>query len=386
MEAFTRTQLQQLMRHEQPPCVSLFMPTHRRGSEQDPIRWKNLLRQAEGRLTANGLRPPEARDFLDPARQLLDNDAFWQNQADGLAAFVAPGVLKTYPVPFPLPELVVTTRQFQVKPLLPLLGNERFYLLSLSQNRALLYQGNTSGMEEVTVEQMPANLAEALRFHDVDEMLNYHTQPAPGGRGRFAAIFHGHGVGIDDHKDDLLRYFQQIDRGLHDLLREERVPLVLASVEYLWPIYRTANKYPHLVETGIPGNPDQMPPAELHRRALALVEPRFTEGRRKAVALYEQLAGTGRTSNDLKEIVAAAFSGQLEVLFVAQDREVWGSYDPATGQVAGNDSQQPDACDLLNVAAVHTLLHGGTVHVVAGKDVPGGKEAAAMYRVRGGER
>ena len=41
---------------EKPPgtCVSLFMPTHRSGPEvqQDPVRLKNLLRQAEGRLVA----------------------------------------------------------------------------------------------------------------------------------------------------------------------------------------------------------------------------------------------------------------------------------------------------------------------------------------------
>jgi serine/threonine-protein kinase len=42
----------------------------------------------------------------------------------------------------------------------------------------------------------------------------FHTRPA-GGTGSWAQIFNGQGIGIDDFKDDLLRYFQQIDRGLH---------------------------------------------------------------------------------------------------------------------------------------------------------------------------
>jgi hypothetical protein len=44
-------------------CVSLFMPTHRSGrdTEQDPIRFKNLIREVEESLTAKGLRASEVR-------------------------------------------------------------------------------------------------------------------------------------------------------------------------------------------------------------------------------------------------------------------------------------------------------------------------------------
>jgi hypothetical protein len=62
---------------------------------------------------------------------------------------------------------------------------------------------------------VPRNLAEALLTHDRDEALTFHTRPTSGGS--WGAIFEGHGVGIDDAKDDLLRYFQKIDRALHPL-------------------------------------------------------------------------------------------------------------------------------------------------------------------------
>ncbi|HDI61237.1 MAG TPA: hypothetical protein ENF48_12955, partial [Desulfobacteraceae bacterium] len=41
-------------------CVSIYMPTHRAGrqAEQDPIRFKNLLREVENRFLAQGLRSP----------------------------------------------------------------------------------------------------------------------------------------------------------------------------------------------------------------------------------------------------------------------------------------------------------------------------------------
>ena len=39
MDTMTKTELEQLMRREQPWCVSIYMPTYRTGAEtqQDPI-------------------------------------------------------------------------------------------------------------------------------------------------------------------------------------------------------------------------------------------------------------------------------------------------------------------------------------------------------------
>jgi len=43
--------------------VSMFLPMHRAGVEtlQNPVRCKNLLRQAEEHLLAGGLRPSQAQ-------------------------------------------------------------------------------------------------------------------------------------------------------------------------------------------------------------------------------------------------------------------------------------------------------------------------------------
>lgn len=50
--------------------VSFFMPTHRMGSEtqQNQIRFKNLLKKAEEELVRNGMRSADTRDFLNRHR------------------------------------------------------------------------------------------------------------------------------------------------------------------------------------------------------------------------------------------------------------------------------------------------------------------------------
>jgi hypothetical protein len=381
MDLLTKEELKTLLVQPRTPCISLFMPTHRGGSEQDPIRGKNLLRRAEDDLLAGGRRTPEARDLLAPAHRLFEEVSFWKNQSDGLACFLSPEGIRFYRLPLAFTETVVVANHFHIKPFLPLLsGNGRFYVLAISQNQVRLLQGTAHGVQEVDLKGVPANLAQALQFHDRDEPLMFHTHPALG-LGRGGAIFHGQGVGIDDRKADLLRYFQQIDRGLHELLRTERDPLVLASVDYLWPIYRLANTYPHLLGQGIAGSPDRLSDKELHAQAWAVVRPHFQQAQRAAAALYDQLAGTGRTAGEFMEVLGAACEGRLEVLFVALGKERWAALGPTGGEVTIHEKAEPGDEDLLNVAAVHTLLHGGTVYAVPPGEVPGGGLLAGIYWV-----
>jgi hypothetical protein len=117
MNTLNRDDLRTLMGKHKGLCVSIFMPTHRAGTEtqQDPIRFKNLLREAEERLLASGLGTPEAHELLKPAQRLLWDVHFWRHQSDGLALFLSPEVFRCYRLPFDFEELVVVTDRFHIK-------------------------------------------------------------------------------------------------------------------------------------------------------------------------------------------------------------------------------------------------------------------------------
>jgi len=380
MDIITKQDLTKLAGHSQPPCVSLYLPTHRGCSEQDPTQLKNLLGEAQERLMLSGTRRVEARELLKPARDLLEDGTFWKNQSDGLAVFLAPGVTRTLRLPLPFHSLAVVGPRFHLKPLLPALGdNGLFFVLALSQDKVRLFQGTHYNVHEVDLKGVPKSMKEALIRHDRDEPLEYHTQPALG-YGRKGAIFSGQGVGIDDAKDDLLLYFRQIDAGLRDLLPEEHAPLVLASVEYLWPIYRKASTYPNLLAKGVAGNPDHLSAKQLHARAWPLVKPLFQAARGKAAERYLQLAGTGLASGDVGEIERAAHQGRIAVLFAPVDHEHWGTFEPATAALTECEANTPGCEDLLELAAAQTLMHRGTVYGVASEEMPGKAELAAMFR------
>lgn len=387
MDMLDRDELKRLSGKRDGWHVSIFMPTHRAGPEtqQDPIRLKNLLGKAEEDLIAAGLRPPEAQELLQPAEKLLHDGLFWQHQSDGLAMFLSPDLFRRYRLPFDFEELTVVADRFHIKPLLPLLsGDGRFYVLALSQNEIQLLQGTRYSVSEVNPEDIPESLAEALKYNDPEKRLQFHTTTrTPGGKGERPAAFHGHGVAsADDPKNYILRYFHRVDEGLGELLGSERAPLVLAGVDYLLPIYREANTYPHLVAEGIEGSPEELRAEELHERAWPILQPLFLEARKEAAAQYRQLAGAGseQASSDLKEVVPAAYVGRVGTLFVALHTQKWGTFDADTHEVRLHGEEAPGDEDLLDLAAVHTLVNGGAVYAVEPEKVPDGAPLAAVFR------
>lgn len=222
MDLFTHDDLKTLLARHGAPCLSIFQPTRRGGGEEDPIRWKAHLAEAETMLAAAGVGASEIKKMLAPARRLLEDDSFWKHQCDGLAFFLAPRFQRLYRLPLAFENLVVVGDRFHVTPVLPLLsGNGRFYVLALSQHGVRLLQGTRDRVSEVDLKGVPRSLAEALLIHEAKEPFSFHGRRAGEGAGSWGGIFHGHGVGIDDSKDELLHYFQKIDRGLHPVLRDE---------------------------------------------------------------------------------------------------------------------------------------------------------------------
>lgn len=360
--------------------ASLFMPTHRSGKvQQDRIRFKNLLREVAESLRVSGLRSPEATAILAPAEQLQHDPAFWRHQSDGLAVFLSKEAFHFYRLPLNLAELAVVARQFYVKPLLPMFtGNGHFFVLALSQGQVRLLEATRYSVDELELEWVPSSLAEAVAHGDPERQLQFHTRAAAKANGQ-AAVFFGHDP-ADEAKGKLLRYFRQIDGGLRTMLKDERSPLVLAGVDYLLPIYRQANSYPYLLEEGIVGNPDALAPADLHARGWALVEPEFREAQEVDQAQFEFLAGTGLTSTDVHDVVPAAHYGRIEVLFLEAGSQVWGHFDADAGTVELHDKPTPVSDDLLNLAAIQTILGRGTVYAVQAEEVPSDEPLAALFR------
>jgi hypothetical protein len=388
MNLFSIDELKQLAELSQSPCVSLYMPTYQAGAEiqQNPIRFKNLIKQAEALLQHDyGLNETEALEFLQPAIE-LDQAEFWEHQNAGLAIFVAPELLRYYMVPLEFEELVLVGDRFHFKPLLPLLSSDgQFYLLALSQKQVRLFAGTRYHIHEIELEDVVTNMDEALQYDETAKAGQFRISTGRGGTANpmpQAGSFHGQGSPDRDHfKTNILQFFHQLDQDLQKYLHNQRAPLLLAGVEYLLPVYQEANSYPHLLNKIIPvENIGVLKPDDLHSQAWSEVESLYTQAQQEAIEHYQELAGTGKTSTDLKEAIAAAYYGRVDSLFVATGIQQWGKFDPTTDQLQTHTEIEPHDEDLLDTAAVQTLLNGGTVYAVEPDQVPESAPLAAVFR------
>ncbi|MGZ3643896.1 MAG: baeRF7 domain-containing protein [Ktedonobacteraceae bacterium] len=387
MDRLSKKEIKALLEKHEGPCVSIYLPTSLGGleSQQDELRLRHQIRDTENRLLLENLRSTEIGKLLEPLHALLEDGGFWLSTIDGLAIFRTPEMFHCYRLPYSFKEQVVVSDHFYLKPLLPFLATGgHFYILALSQNMIRLLEGTRFDIQELKLpETVPANLAEALKYEEAENEVSFYSSSSGaivGKGGRKAAIFYGQGVGHDDSKDHLLRYFQQIDRGLHELLRDEHAPLVLAGVEYLLPIYQQANTYPYLLHQGVPGNPDKLSSDALHAKAWEVVAPYFQQVQENTSAQYSDNVGTAQTSNDIREIMPAAYYGQIGSLFVAIDQELWGHFDPASNTIHVHKEARFRDDDLLDEAATQTILHGGSVYAVEQSKIPGETALAAVFR------
>lgn len=119
MRNLTTDVLRELLQGHEPPCISLYQPTHRAHPDnlQDPIRYKNLVRDAERSLREK-YPGREVQPLLEPLQALADEYPFWQHQRDGLAVLTAAGLFEVFRLQRPVQELVVVADSFHLKPLL----------------------------------------------------------------------------------------------------------------------------------------------------------------------------------------------------------------------------------------------------------------------------
>lgn len=386
MQIPSKFEVKALMEEYYDPCLSLFLPIERIGAEtqQNPIRLRNQLREIERQIARDPRFATRSAELLKPLQHLPEEEEFWREEGQGLALFRNRELFRCYRLPERVPEQVVVSTHFYFKPLFPFLTNEgRFYILAFSQNRIRLLLGTRYTVQEMLLpKQVPESLAIALQNEQPEKELQYHSSGSGAlmeKGGRRALVFHGKGS-CDVSKEHLTRYFHQINHGLHELLHDETAPLVLAGVEYLMALYRETNTYPHLLGRGLAGNPDDLSAQTLHEKVWPLVEPLLLQAQQEANARYQELATTEQASNNISLIVPAAYEGRVATLFIAGDREQWGHFDLASETIEIHETAVNGDDDLLERAAVQTMMHGGSIYVLEHQLMPGGQLAAAVFR------
>ncbi|MDQ3877558.1 MAG: hypothetical protein M3290_04310 [Actinomycetota bacterium] len=399
----TRSKLDDLLR-KQGRVLSIYHPTEKVAvePEENSLHLKNLVAEAASALESEGLRRPEIDSFLAPIEQLLEDRDFWLHQWSGLALFRTADDFSFFRTPYNVPETISVGDSPLLKPLLPSLWPPaRFYVLALSQAQVRLLHCTRFRFREVDLSTLdvPLSLEEALRYDDLDKPASQHHPVTGQGRGQagLAAAgegsqertqaFHGHGESGEGQKTQIRRWFTTLDAGLQKVLRAENAPLIVASVEYIYGLWREVTKYGDLLDERIDGNVELLNAESLHEEALPIIERRT----RDAIAGLRDRFGAGvprdLASDDLHDVLNAAADGRVDTLFVRGDQTQIGTFDVANRTVqvfyegALNERPtEPPGDDLQETAIRLVLESSGAVYVLGAEEMPGRRPTAALFR------
>jgi hypothetical protein len=381
LDYFGKESLRELLLSDGAPAVSVYLPMERSstGREANRLRFRAALTEAR-RLLEEDYPADLYAPLLQPLERLVDDQDYWLYQTDGLALFASPAMERRYRLPVPFEELVVVGPTFHTRPLLDLLqGPEHYWLLAVSQKEVSLMHGTARGLTTVDLAGVPQSLQAALGAQLVRPSLTYHSPSA-----RSGPVFHGYGVGKDDSKPELEKFFRQIDAGLHELLGDDVAPLILAAVDYYHPIYRSISRLDHLAPEGIQGNVSSWSDERLHEAAWPLVRREVERKQQLARDLWEAAYKKDKTESDLSVTARLAVGGRVRLLMTERDRRFWGMMDRHTGTVevvreSGTDPGE-NAVELLDELAEIVILRGGNALVLASDQMPTTTGVAAVLR------
>ncbi len=354
----------QLISDSESPCISVYLPvlsglTH---ATENIERLSRILDDVESKLEPYGITGKAQSQFLASARAYADSDLPSGVTGGTLALFLSPSSFYAEILPLSYPERVIISDRFYITPILPFLYSPmHYYILTVSKNRAHFLEVKNNEVKACDIPGMPKTQAEAWEGMETqNEEFQSNAK--------------------DDSEVETKMYLQKIAKSLHTLLHEHHLPLVFAGVEELHGLYKHLDTSGRLLEKFIAGNPEHMDGKQLVEHANPIVQEAVDKRNQELLEGYGNLAGTGRTSTDLGEVLDASSAGKVEMLFIATGTEQWGTFNTENGRKELHEGPDTTNEELIGLCANYTLQHKGQVVSLAPDMMPEGKQIAAILR------
>lgn len=362
----SRDQIEQLLAVESPLSVSIYVPSTPIGAQVEASRleFKNLVKEARTQLEQSGAPSNQVQAITDELDDIVEDDDFWSEQSRSVAVFATPELCVTYRLPNRLPQEVEVGDRLYVKPLLRAITfPQAGYVLALAAGSVRLIEFAADGPSQVVkVPDLPESAASAAGKSSLSD------------RAPIRRI-----QGAEGQKLRLMQYARKVDRALRPLLAGLDLPMVLAAAEPIASVYRQVNSYPHLLPTGVPGNPEQVQDENLVASARQIVDDQH---RRDVQNLNERIAdleNSGRSSADLSALAYAATHGLIEILLVDLEQRVPGEVS-GDGRIQFADEDDHRSYGIVDEVARRVLRTGGNVIAVRGNEIAAGQPAAGILR------
>lgn len=294
-----RNDLQALQSQRGYPALSILLPMHRTrpDNRQDPIRVKNLVKQASERLLSE-FSKREAEPLLSRL-EALASEIDYNYTLDGLALFVNQDLAQKFHLPFQVKERVVVDQTFATRDLVYALNRSpRYWVLALSEQATRLYEGWRDTLIEVTAGDFPM----AYKGPGV-------TQPMPGGRG----------INKSAYRDERHRhFFRRVDASFGETAKADLLPLVVVGVDRYLAFFNEVSSYTNLIAATLTGSHDKTPAHELAGLVWPLMQEHQARQREQIFEDMEAAVSAGKYASGIDTAWRTAHEGRGAILVVEE--------------------------------------------------------------------
>lgn len=357
----SRSELKSLQAHRDYPSISILAPTHRTApaNKQDPIKVKNLVRQAIKRLHEE-FSKREVAAVVKNLQKLADN-VDWQHTLDGLALFAGREQALAVNLPFRVKPRAMIDETFATRDLVYAFNRAVPYRVLVLSHTVKLYDAWTTVLEERLGKPFPL------------------VHKGPGGAAKLPG---GIGVNRSAARDEAHRqFFRSADEAVAEVQKANRLPLVVVGVERNLAFFREVTRQAADIVGMLAGNHDATPPHALGKLIWPVFEAGATVRRTEALVQLDDAVSAGRYASGVDQVWRAVVGNKCRTLLVEKDFKHAADLGPDGIQLLPHTGQGAQSFDdVVDESIERVLASGGEVYFYSAGDLDVHQRIAVTLR------
>lgn len=296
--------------------------------------------------------------FLSVIDRIQENPELVKNQKNHVSIFITKDGQWDFRFSGHCKPFFSLANSFHVKPMLRYFHrNRKFFVLRFNNDRATLYVDGPEQLKALDSIVYPSTLKENL------EEFDFTIGPT---RRAFLEQFEDFSNWISDW----------ISR---DLLNED-APLLVVGIDHLVNPFTKNSTYKNTVRKNLRVGLSH-DETDLFKETRKVIEEIAVKEEKKAIKSFRRKQITGLGSTNLARIAKEAIKGNISVLMVAKDDQIWGELNRMTGDIRVHHEQLTDLDDdLLDDLAEVVLANRDRVLVLDKNNMPTSKPIAAIFK------
>lgn len=372
-----KNDLSQLMEQRRTgPVVSIYLSTRTviNDLSHQLLQFQHLIKEAQQSF-AKYYPKLDFAPYQVQLENLLINNTFWlEHTAPQMGIIVSKNGLATFDLHFEGNSQVSVSDKPAI---LPILADYQFQsdfdILCLNEDNFVWYQYRQGKLYPIKLSQgAPDTLKNALGEEIRGGNLNFNSSNPNG------PSYHGHNAKSEEKEIDQHNYYQMVDNyTANHFSKNNRLPMILFSLQHNQTIYRKVSKNPYLSEVNIAKSPIKLNEQDIIRELKPVQEAIFNKKNTKLLERFDKAYSQKLVVTAPLKLIKPALAGQIDTLIINQQAN-------NLENLMNNDLQKkidvnlPD--NLMNDLADTVFENQGHVWLLSNEKMPVKTEAVAILR------